>query len=71
MILLPDTTALVTLHFTPMSKKLSSIHINIMDADKAQQKEVILPLSKQEQTEVKTFEQHFKTRYRQQDKKRM
>jgi hypothetical protein len=129
------TTALVTLHFTPMSKKLSNIHINIMDADKAQQKEVLLALSekygeplkyspekdaflstpdirlqsplsetkffapdkqnvicvqyiektknglmiiynnislsKQEQTEAKTFEQYLKTRYRQQDENRM
>ena len=132
---LHGTTALITLHFTPMSKKLSNIHINIMDADKAQQKEVILALSekygeplkyspekdvslitpdirlenaisdtqffvpdkqniisvrytgkrknglmiiynnislsKQEQTEAKTFEQYLKTRYRQQDENRM
>jgi hypothetical protein len=39
------TTAMVILHFTPMSKKLSNIYVNIMDADSAQQKEVILTLS--------------------------
>jgi hypothetical protein len=132
---LHGTTALITLHFTPMSKKLSNIYVNIMDADSAQQKEAILALSekygeplkyspekdvllitpgirleqansdtqffvpdkqniifvryagkrkndlvinynnlalsKQEQTEAKTFEQYFKTRYRQQDENRM
>ncbi len=132
---LRGTTALVTLHFTPMSKKLSRIWISWSDADRAQLKEVILALSekygeplkynpekevllnapgirpktaftesqffaagqqniisvhyvqqakndlriiyhsksmlKQEQTEIKTFEHYFKTRYRQQDDNRM
>ncbi len=128
-------TALVTLHFTPMSKQLSYIGIYWAGADRAQQKEVILELSqkygepvkydpqkdlypitphirfentvsethffipdkqniitvhyiqkaindlriiyhntsllKQEHTEIKTFEQYIKTRYRQQDENRM
>lgn len=132
---LHGTTALITLHFTPMSRKLSNIYVNISDADSAQQKEVILALSekygeplkytpdkevllftpdirlgqansdfhffvpdkqniisvrntgkrkndlviiyndislsKQAQTEAKTFEQYLKTRYRQQDENRM
>ena len=38
-------TALVILHFTPMGKKLSSIQINIENAGKAHQKDVILALS--------------------------
>ena len=129
------STALITLHFTPISKKLSYLKIYWMNADRAQQKEVILalsqkfgepvkyspqkdilpntfnirpdnnisetqffvadkqnlitvqyvkkaqndlrimyyntPLSKQEHTEVKTFELYIKTRYRQQDENRM
>ena len=38
-------TALVTLHFTPMSKKLCNLCIYWAEADKAQQKEVLLMLS--------------------------
>lgn len=132
---LNGSTALITLHFTPISKKLSCVWIHWTDADVTQQKEVLLALSqkygeplkynplkdailntpdirleydasetqffipdkqnmivvqytkkaknalriiysnrslsKQEQTESTTFEQYFKTRYRQQDKNRM
>jgi hypothetical protein len=42
---LMGSTALVTLHFTPMSRKLSHIWVYWTDADKAQQKEVLLALS--------------------------
>ncbi len=132
---LSGSTALITLHFTPISKKLSCVWIQWTDADLSQQKEVILELTqkygepikynpqkdamfntpdirleydisetqsfapdkqniivvhytkkakrvlrviysdrsmaKQEQTEVTTFEQYIKTRYRQQDENRM
>jgi len=132
---LVGSTALITLHFTPISKKLSGVWIYWSEADITQQKETILALSqqygeplkynpnkdiylitpdirleyddsetqffvadkqnvivvrytkkakkalriiyhnrslsKQEQTELTTFEQYIKTRYRQQDENRM
>jgi hypothetical protein len=42
---LSESTALITLHFTPISKKLSSVWIYWSDADVTQQKETILALS--------------------------
>jgi hypothetical protein len=132
---LSGSTALITLHFTPISKKLSCVWVYWSDADMMQQKEMILALSqkygeplkynpykdtylstpdirleddvsetqffvadkqniivvrytkkannvlrviyynkslsKQEHTEIKTFEHYIKTRYRQQDENRM
>ena len=42
---LRESTALITLHFTPISKKLSGVWIYWSDADITQQKETILALS--------------------------
>jgi hypothetical protein len=42
---LMGSTALITLHFTPMSKQLSYIVIYWTDADRAQKKEAVLDLS--------------------------